>query len=194
MGLVHCGIYATGLLECRHDVAGRDYRGTTASTVSGRTCQRWDSQSPHQHTFNDLDAFPDSSTDEAANYCRNPDGTPNGPWCYTTDPQERWEQCAIDFCTHGIGETDSPFHQNILQWCHNERYGVSDHRRLDGLFKRLFRRRSKKTSKLRITGLCEGNPPVTSEFPSQTANKADRSFHLMTSSCSTPGAHFTDIV
>ena len=28
---------------------------------------------------------------------------------------------------------------------------------------RLFGRRSKKTSKLRTTGLCEGNPPVTSE-------------------------------
>ena len=30
---------------------------------------------------------------------------------------------------------------------------------------RLFRRRSKKTWKLRVTGLCEGNSPMTSEFP-----------------------------
>ena len=29
----------------------------------------------------------------------------------------------------------------------------------------LFRRRSKKTSKLRVTGLCEGNSPGTGEFP-----------------------------
>ena len=29
----------------------------------------------------------------------------------------------------------------------------------------LFRRRSKKTPKLRVTGLCAGNSPVTSEFP-----------------------------
>ena len=35
----------------------------------------------------------------------------------------------------------------------------SNHRRLDCLLSRLFRRRSKKTSKLRITGLCEENPP-----------------------------------
>ena len=28
-----------------------------------------------------------------------------------------------------------------------------------------FRRRSKKTSKLRVTGLCEGNSPGTGEFP-----------------------------
>ena len=36
--------------------------------------------------------------------------------------------------------------------------------------KRLFRRRTKKTSKLRVTGLCEGNPPVNGGFPSQRAN------------------------
>ena len=29
------------------------------------------------------------------------------------------------------------------------------------------RRRSKKTSKLRVTGLCEGNSPATGEFPAQ---------------------------
>ena len=50
---------------------------------------------------------------------------------------------------------------------HNERDGVSNHRRHDCLLNRLFRRWSKKTSKLRVTGLCEGNSPVTVEFPSQ---------------------------
>ena len=48
-----------------------------------------------------------------------------------------------------------------LQWHHNERDGVSNHRRFDCLLNRLFMRRSKKTPKLRVTGLCEGNPPVT---------------------------------
>ena len=38
------------------------------------------------------------------------------------------------------------------------------------LLKRLFRCRSKKTSKLRVTGLCEGKSPVTGEFPSQRAS------------------------
>ena len=33
------------------------------------------------------------------------------------------------------------------------------------LFNRLFRRRSKKTSKLRVTGLCAGNSPVTAQGP-----------------------------
>ena len=32
---------------------------------------------------------------------------------------------------------------------------------------------SKKTSKLRVTGLCEGNSPVTGEFPAQRASNAD---------------------
>ena len=55
-----------------------------------------------------------------------------------------------------------------LQRRHNERNGVSNHRRLDCLPSRLFMRRSKTTSKLRVTGLCEGNSPVTGEFPAVT--------------------------
>ena len=46
-------------------------------------------------------------------------------------------------------------------WRH-ERDGVSNHQRLDCLLNCLFRRRSKKKSKLRVTGLCKGNPPVDS--------------------------------
>ena len=41
------------------------------------------------------------------------------------------------------------------------------------LLKRLFRRRSKITSKLRITGLCEGNSPVNDDFPTQRASNAE---------------------
>ena len=46
-----------------------------------------------------------------------------------------------------------------LQWRHNGRDGVSNRQPRDCLLKRLFRCRSKKTSKLRVTGLCEGNSP-----------------------------------
>ena len=56
-----------------------------------------------------------------------------------------------------------------LKWSYNERY----HRRLDCLLSRMFRCRSKKTSKLRITGLCEGNPPVAGGFPLQRASNAE---------------------
>ena len=37
----------------------------------------------------------------------------------------------------------------------------------------LFRRRSKKTSKLCVTGLCAGNSPWTGEFPAQMASNAE---------------------
>ena len=60
-----------------------------------------------------------------------------------------------------------------LQWLHNEREYVSSHQRLGGLFTRLFRRRSKKTSKVRVTGLCVGNSPVTGEFPTQRVSYAE---------------------
>ena len=43
-----------------------------------------------------------------------------------------------------------------LQWRHNLCYGVSNHQPHDCLLNRLFRHRSKQTSKLRVTGLCEG--------------------------------------
>ena len=46
-----------------------------------------------------------------------------------------------------------------LRWRHNDHAGVSNHRPHGCLLNRLFRRRSKKTSKLRVTGLCVGNSP-----------------------------------
>ena len=60
-----------------------------------------------------------------------------------------------------------------LQWRHNEYDGVSIHRRLHCLRNCWFRRRSKKTSKLRVTGLCEGKSPVTGEFLAQKASNAE---------------------
>ena len=60
-----------------------------------------------------------------------------------------------------------------LQWRHNDRDDVSNHRRLEGLLNRLFTRRSKKASKLRQTALCKGNSTVTGEFLSQRASNAE---------------------
>ena len=57
-----------------------------------------------------------------------------------------------------------------IKWRHNKCDGVSNYRRLDCLLNRLFSCRWKKTSKLCVTGLCEGNPLVTSGFPSQRAS------------------------
>ena len=60
-----------------------------------------------------------------------------------------------------------------LQSRHNGRDGVSNHQPHDCLLNCLFRRRSKKTSRLRVTGLFEGNSPVTGEFPAQMASNAE---------------------
>ena len=60
-----------------------------------------------------------------------------------------------------------------LRWRHNGHGGVSNQQRLHCLLNCWFRRRSKKTSKFRVTGLCEGNSPVTGEFPAQKACNAE---------------------
>ena len=53
------------------------------------------------------------------------------------------------------------------QWRHNEHDGVSNHQPHGCFLNRLSRRSWKKTSKLRVTGLCVGNSPVTGEFLAQ---------------------------
>ena len=60
-----------------------------------------------------------------------------------------------------------------LQWRHNGHNGISSLQPHDCLHNRLFRHRSKKTSKLRVTGYCEGNSPVTGEFPAQRTSNAE---------------------
>ena len=46
-----------------------------------------------------------------------------------------------------------------LQWRHNDHDCASNHQPRGCLLNRLFRRTSKKTSKLRVTGLCVENSP-----------------------------------
>ena len=60
-----------------------------------------------------------------------------------------------------------------LRWRHNGRDSVSNHQPHHCLLNRLFRHRSKETSKLRVTGLCVGNSPGTGEFPAQRASNAE---------------------
>ena len=48
---------------------------------------------------------------------------------------------------------------SALRWRHNDHAGVSNHQPHGCLLNRLFRRRWKKTLKLRVTGLCAGNSP-----------------------------------
>ena len=60
----------------------------------------------------------------------------------------------------------------------HERHCVSDDRQLDCFFSRLFRLRTKQTSKLRyILVLCEVNPPITGGFPSQRTSSKPLTTH-----------------
>ena len=67
----------------------------------------------------------------------------------------------------------SPSFASPLQWLHNGRHGVSNHQSHECLLSRLIRRRSMKTSKLGVTGLCARNSPETGEFPTQRASNAE---------------------
>ena len=73
------------------------YRGRQSITISGRTCQAWSQQSPHQHSNT-----PENKPDEGfeANYCRNPHGNEETIWCYTTDSSKRWELCELKSCKY----------------------------------------------------------------------------------------------
>ena len=74
---------------------------------------------------------------------------------------------------HHLEKWIFPVNSPSLQWRHNDRNGVQNHQPHDWLLNRLFRHRLKKTPKLRVTGLCEGNSPGTGEFPAQRASNAE---------------------
>ncbi|XP_030796925.1 hepatocyte growth factor-like protein isoform X9 [Rhinopithecus roxellana] len=98
-----------GIKSCREAACvwcnGEDYRGAVDRTESGRECQRWDLQHPHQHPF-EPSKFLDQGLDD--NYCRNPDGSER-PWCYTTDPQLEREFCDLPRCeTFGRTSAGTP--------------------------------------------------------------------------------------
>ena len=80
-----------------------------------------------------------------------------------TERHNALNSCTMSWCEISI----------TLQWRHNEHDGVSNNQRLDCLHTRLFRRRSKKTSKLRANGICKGSSPMTSEFHAQRASKEE---------------------
>ncbi|KAL4218314.1 hypothetical protein ACF0H5_023050 [Mactra antiquata] len=79
------------------DLLSMNYTGSTNLTRSGKDCQRWDSQIPHGHNLTD-ENFPEATLSDVKNYCRDP--TASGyTWCYTTDPETRWEPCDVSSCT-----------------------------------------------------------------------------------------------
>ncbi|XP_063954844.1 deleted in malignant brain tumors 1 protein-like isoform X2 [Lytechinus pictus] len=83
----------TVLPLCMQDPSAVTYRGNVSHTVSGRACQQWSLQAPHEHTRTP-EEYPSSGLGDH-NYCRNVAGSAFTAWCYTTDPDKRWEYCPI---------------------------------------------------------------------------------------------------
>lgn len=77
--------------ECTRSQLGYEYNGRVNMTSSGKTCQRWDTQTPHKHIYGRLAAH--------ENYCRNPFGLKQRPFCFTTDKTTPWEYCNITACS-----------------------------------------------------------------------------------------------
>ena len=90
-----------------------------------------------------------------------------------------WNQCAerfvvdITIVKQTTVETVGIYDGISLQWRHSGLNSVSKHQPHHYLPSRLLGRRTKKTSKLRVTGLCAGNSPVPGEFPAQMASYAE---------------------
>ena len=66
---------------------------------------------------------------------------------------------------HGTHFINTLWAHDALHWRHNERDSVSNLQPHGSLLNRLFGRRSKKTSKLRVTGFCAGNSPGPMNSP-----------------------------
>mmetsp|Transcript_4753 Transcript_4753/g.9346 ORF Transcript_4753/g.9346 Transcript_4753/m.9346 type:complete len:226 (-) Transcript_4753:85-762(-) len=70
---------------------GADYVGLKTSSSSGRRCMNW---------LNSKDAKDLVSVKGIGNhnYCRNPKGGKDKPWCFTVDPKVGWEYCEVPEC------------------------------------------------------------------------------------------------
>ncbi|XP_038838595.1 muscle, skeletal receptor tyrosine protein kinase-like [Salvelinus namaycush] len=90
---------------CYND-KGRFYQGPVNITSSGIPCQRWSQQGPHLHRLS-VDVL--SELRNAQSSCRNPGGENEKPWCYTTNPNIRWEYCNIPKCGEVVVKTESSF-------------------------------------------------------------------------------------
>ena len=82
------------------------------------------------------------------------------PWAYVTSRNFHSFQKLPTVSLQSPGVWQMPVARDVckktlsLWWRHNRHGSVSNHQPHDCLLNRLFRRRSKKTSKLRVTGLC----------------------------------------
>ena len=87
-------------------------------------------------------------------------------WATNKIPITQWD--------HGTYTVHTIKISSSLQWRHNGRHGVANHQQLDGLFNYLLWSTSKKHRSSGLLALCEGNSPVTGDFPAQKASDAEK--------------------
>merc|ERR1719419_143501 len=102
------------------------YTGSTSTTESGRTCQNWSEQKPHEHNVHDKGLHKyrpywqslGQTSAEAKNYCRDPDNS-GAPWCYTQESGKRWEYCSVPKCALGkrVRCSDNENSDHIVDSC-----------------------------------------------------------------------------
>merc|ERR550537_1069366 len=84
--------------DCYTD-KGADYIGLMKSSNSGRACSNWLDQGKYGPTTAGIGNH---------NYCRNPNGDKDKPWCYVKDPNKDWEYCEVPVCK-AVGKAPKPW-------------------------------------------------------------------------------------
>lgn len=84
--------------DCYTD-KGEDYVGLMTSSNSGRACSNWLDQGKYGPTTSGIGNH---------NYCRNPNGDKDKPWCYVKDPNKDWEYCEVPVCK-AMGKAPKPW-------------------------------------------------------------------------------------
>lgn len=69
-----------------------NYAATKRTTATGRSCQRWDQGFSVIHNFTGHH-FQVQHLWEVSNFCRNPTGESQGPWCFTDNGTAEREFC-----------------------------------------------------------------------------------------------------
>ena len=97
-GIVYTGCHGQcGYDEVNPGNAFTKYHGKQTVTKTGKTCQAWNVNTPHNHIYASEPIntyYTRSEYGLQSNYCRNPnDSRPGKIWCYTTDPAVEWEEC-----------------------------------------------------------------------------------------------------